>query len=83
LCQAQGYDTVGIIAEAVKNSVFDSDIRKGLYKISNYPGVTGNISINSERNAIKTIFIKEIVKLETGGYGPEFVTAIEPDDAVK
>lgn len=83
LCQAQGYDTVGIIAEAVKNSVFDSDIRKALYKISNYPGVTGNITINAERNALKTIFIKEIVKLETGGYGPEFVTAIEPDDAVK
>lgn len=79
LCNAQGYDTVGIIAVAVKNSVFDSDIRKALFEIKDYPGVTGNITINKDRNAVKTIFIKEIVKLPSGYYGPEFVEAIEPN----
>lgn len=79
LCEAQGFDTVGVIAVAVKNSVFDSDIRKALYEIKNYHGVTGDITIGKDRNAIKTVFIKEIVKLPTGYYGPEFVEAIESD----
>lgn len=78
VCEAQGYDTMGIVAEAVRNSIFDYDIRAALYNIRNYPGVTGKITIDSERNALKSLFIKEVVKKDDGFFGPRLIAVIDP-----
>ena len=78
VCEAQGYDTMSIVAEAVRNSIFDSDIRAALYNIKDYPCVTGRITIDSDRNAIKSLFIKEITKKADGFFGPRLIAVIDP-----
>ena len=78
VCEAQGYDTMGIVAKAIQNSVFEYDIRDALYNIKDYPGVTGKISIDSDRNAIKSLFIKEVVKKTDGFFGPRLIAVIDP-----
>ncbi|MHB9139083.1 MAG: ABC transporter substrate-binding protein [Victivallaceae bacterium] len=78
VCEAQGYDTMSIVAEAVRNSIFDYDIRAALYNIKDYPGVTGRITIDSNRNAIKSLFIKEVIKKADGFFGPRLIAVIDP-----
>ncbi len=78
VCEAQGYDTMGIVAQAIRNSVFEYDIRDALYNIKDYPGVTGKISIDSDRNAVKNLFIKEVVKKADGFFGPRLIAVIDP-----
>jgi branched-chain amino acid transport system substrate-binding protein len=77
---AQAYDTMNIVVKALKLAHSPNDIRSGLYKIGNYPGVTGKISINAQGDAVKTIFIKKIVKKKTGEFGFELIKIISPED---
>ncbi len=78
VCEAQGYDTMGIVAQAIQNSISERDIRDALYNTKDYPGVTGKISIDSNRNAIKSLFIKEVVKKTDGFFGPRLIAVIDP-----
>lgn len=49
LFNAWGYDAVGLFAEAIKNGKENSiSVQEALYKIKNYKGATGEISINSK-----------------------------------
>lgn len=51
---ALGYDAAGILVNAIKIAGPDPlKIRDALAKTKNYPGVTGKISIDSNRNAVK------------------------------
>ncbi len=79
VCEAQGYDTMGIVAQAIQNSVSEADIRAALYNIKDYSGVTGKISINADRNAVKSLFIKEVVKKTDGFFGPRLIAVIDPN----
>ena len=78
VCEAQGYDTMGIVAQAIQNSISERDIRDALYNTKDYPGVTGKVSIDSNRNAIKSLFIKEVVKKTDGFFGPRLIAVIDP-----
>ncbi|MDD5699208.1 MAG: ABC transporter substrate-binding protein [Victivallaceae bacterium] len=80
---AQGYDALRIAVEALKLSKSPTDIRSGLYQIKNYPGVTGNISINACGDAEKTIFIKKIIRKANGEFAFQLVKTISPQELKK
>ncbi|RME15752.1 MAG: ABC transporter substrate-binding protein [Bdellovibrio sp.] len=72
---AMGYDALKILAYAIKKagSTKNTDIRRELSRIKNFPAVTGPITIDENRNAIKPIFI---VKVD--GPTNRYVTTIQP-----
>jgi len=51
-------------------------LRDRLAKIENYPGVTGNITIDKDRNATKSAVVVVVT-----ADGPKFASKIEPDGA--
>jgi len=57
-----GYDATKVVADAVGRSadMKGSSIRDALAATKNYPGVTGSISMDSDRNAIKSAVVLEI-----------------------
>ncbi|MDD5727047.1 MAG: ABC transporter substrate-binding protein [Victivallales bacterium] len=75
---AQAYDALRLAVKALKLSNKPDDVRSGLYQIKDFPGVTGNISINAEGNAEKTVFIKKIVKQADGSFAFALVKSISP-----
>lgn len=59
---AMGYDSVLILADAMKRakSLQTPDILTALNATQNYPAVTGNITIDSKRNAIKSAVVLKV-----------------------
>jgi branched-chain amino acid transport system substrate-binding protein len=59
---ALGYDATRILAEAMKNakSLSGADLREAIAAIRDFPGVTGKITINDERNAVKPAMVLQI-----------------------
>lgn len=57
-----GYDAMMLMADAIKRagSTEGDKIKQELAKTNNFKGVTGNISINDQRNAIKPAVVLEI-----------------------
>jgi branched-chain amino acid transport system substrate-binding protein len=72
---ALGYDAARILSEAMKKAKEPTgpSIRDELAKISGFQGVTGKITIDEKRNAIKSAVV---VKVE--GKDNKFVTTITP-----
>ena len=52
-----GYDAARIMIAALQasKSLDHGDIRDAIAATSNYPGVSGNITINADRNAVKPL----------------------------
>ena len=71
-----GYDAMHMMADAIKRagSTDGAKIRDALAATKDFPGVSGNISIDADRNARKPIVI---VQIRDGKY--QFVEAIAPD----
>ena len=67
LC-ALGYDAAWILAEAMKRAggFEPAKIRDAVAKTKDYPGVTGTITLNAERNAVKPAVVLQV-------RGPKFV----------
>jgi branched-chain amino acid transport system substrate-binding protein len=72
---ALGYDAARILAEAIDraDSLEGADIAAELANTKDFDGVTGNITIDENRNAVKPAVI-----LEMKGGVPTYVTTIEP-----
>lgn len=72
---ALGYDAARILFEALgrAKSLSGADIAAELAKTKDFDGVTGKISIDAERNAVKPAVI-----LEMKGGEPNFVSSIAP-----
>ncbi|MSP18316.1 MAG: ABC transporter substrate-binding protein [Bdellovibrionales bacterium] len=73
---AQGYDAAMVAVDAIKRSTELSPkaIRDSLSQTKNFQGVTGMITINEERNAVKPAVVLKVV-------GPQkfsYVTTINP-----
>jgi branched-chain amino acid transport system substrate-binding protein len=60
---AMGYDATRVLADAMlrAKSLESKEIRDALASTSNFPGVTGNITINEKRNAVKPAVVLKIV----------------------
>jgi branched-chain amino acid transport system substrate-binding protein len=73
---ALGYDAARIVCEAIgrANSVKGADIAAELAKTKDFDGVTGKITIDADRNAVKPA-----VMLEMKNGTPTYVTTIAPE----
>lgn len=60
---ALGYDAMNILVDAMKRAgtAETAAVRDALAATQNFPGVSGNISIDAQRNAIKSAVVMEIV----------------------
>ena len=72
---ALGYDGARILGDAMKRakSSSGSDLRDAIAATRDFPGVTGNITINEQRNAVKPAVV-----LRIGGKAYHYVTTISP-----
>ena len=75
---ALGYDASRILFEAMKRakSLSGADLAAELANTKDFDGVTGKITIDKERNAVKPA-----VMLEMKGGESKFVTTIQPEAA--
>ena len=64
---ALAYDAMKVLADSIKRagSTDGTKLRDSIAQTKNYPGVTGTISINAERNAVKPATVFE---LQNGKY---------------
>jgi len=76
---ALGYDAVGLVADAIARAGNDNpeDIRNALAETKDFAGVTGKITMNPERNPIKSAVVLAIREAE-GGPAPKFYAEIAP-----
>jgi branched-chain amino acid transport system substrate-binding protein len=72
---ALGYDAAGVLADAMKRarSLSGPDLRDAIAQTKEFPGVTGTITIDAERNARKPADV-----LQVKGQGYKYVTTIQP-----
>jgi branched-chain amino acid transport system substrate-binding protein len=72
---ALGYDAAKILFDAMERAgtTDPTAVRDALAQTQNFPGVTGTITIDAQRNAVKPAVI---LKIENGEY--EYVETIEP-----
>jgi branched-chain amino acid transport system substrate-binding protein len=70
-----GYDAMGVLAAALKNSASlnGPDIRNAIAATKNYPGVTGAISLDAQRNAVKAAVVLKISDAKAS-----YVTSVTP-----
>jgi branched-chain amino acid transport system substrate-binding protein len=74
---AQAYDAAGMLVDAMKRAkdLTGPSIRDALAATKGYPGVTGNITLDENRNPLKPAVVLKVGK--GGKY--EFVTKIYPE----
>jgi branched-chain amino acid transport system substrate-binding protein len=72
---AVGYDAARVMVDAIKRagSTDRAKIRDAIAATKNFPGVTGNITLDQNRNAIKPIVVLQI---KNGQYN--YVQTIQP-----
>jgi branched-chain amino acid transport system substrate-binding protein len=70
-----GYDSAGVLVAALKGakSLDPTDIRDAIAATKNYTGVTGSISLDADRNAVKPAVV-----LKISGGKSSFVTTVNP-----
>jgi len=72
---ALGYDAARILADAIKRagSTDGEKVRDALKTVKDFPGVTGKITINGDRNAVKPAVV---LKIEKGKF--HYVETVNP-----
>lgn len=72
---AMGYDAAMVLADSLKRSksLNSNDIRGAIAMTQNFPGVTGKISIDPNRNAVKSAVV---LKVENGYF--KYQTTVNP-----
>jgi branched-chain amino acid transport system substrate-binding protein len=81
-----GYDAVYLLADAFKKakSLGGKDVRDVLAQAKDFPGVTGAITMDKNRNASKAAVIVQMTKNDKGEVLPKYVASVAPDkDAAK
>jgi branched-chain amino acid transport system substrate-binding protein len=70
-----GYDAMMILGQAINTagSTDGAKVRDALANVKNYPGVTGNITIDEKRNATKSAVV-----LRVHGKQNDYVTTVAP-----
>lgn len=70
-----GYDAAGVLVAALKTakSLDSADIRDAIAATKNYNGVTGSISLDADRNAVKPAVV-----LKISGGKASYVTTVNP-----
>ena len=76
-----GYDAVYLLADAFKKakSLGGKDVRDVLAQAKDFPGVTGAITMDKNRNASKAAVIVQMTKNDKGEVLPKYVASVSPD----
>jgi len=76
-----GYDAVYLLADAMKRakSLAGPDLRDAIAATKDFPGVTGSITIDKNRNASKALVIVEMYKNAQGDVVPKYKDGVAPD----
>lgn len=79
---ALGYDAANLLFDAMKRakSYSGSDLSAAINSTKNFAGVTGQITMDAERNAQKSAVIVEMKKDEKGDIRPAYAATISPGD---
>jgi branched-chain amino acid transport system substrate-binding protein len=77
---ALAYDAMKILADAIKRAGTTENVklRDAIAQTTNFPGVTGTISLNAERDAVKPAVV---LKLEPTGRKFIYTETIQPEGA--
>jgi len=81
-----GYDATYLLADALKKAktIGGKDVRDVLAAAKDFPGVTGAITMDKNRNASKSAVIVQMAKNDKGDVTPKYVASVAPDkDAAK
>ena len=72
---ALAYDSAYMMAEAIKNvkEITSDNIRNELAKIKDFHGVTGKMSMNENRDAVKSAVVVQVQ-----GEDSKFITEVSP-----
>jgi branched-chain amino acid transport system substrate-binding protein len=75
---ALGYDAANLLFDAMKRakSLDGKDLRDAIAATKDFPGVTGSITINDKRDAVKSAVV---VKMTGNPLGPKFQATITPE----
>jgi branched-chain amino acid transport system substrate-binding protein len=75
-----GYDAAMLLVDAMKRakSTSNKDLRDAIAATKDFPGVTGSITIDKNRNATKSLVIVKLVEKE-GQVVPQYVAGVAPD----
>lgn len=58
---ALGYDVANILVQALENSDYQIDkVKTELYRIKDFPGLTGNMTFDSKGDVLKDVMIKQV-----------------------
>jgi len=80
LFAAHGYDAMHILALAIEKGGFTADgIRNSLYRIQNYPGVSGLTSFDSNGDVIKPVKLKTVRNGKFMDYDEPSVSPFAPE----
>lgn len=76
-----GYDAVYLLADAFKKAktLGGKDVRDVLAQAKDFPGVTGAITMDKNRNASKAAVIVQMTKNDKGEVLPKYVASVSPD----
>ena len=76
-----GYDAMNILFASMKKakSLSGQDVRDAIATTAGFPGVTGVITLDKNRNATKSAVMVKLVKNDKGEIVPSFVTQIAPE----
>lgn len=72
---AMGYDAAKVLVDALNraSALTTTELRNALASTSDYPGVTGKITINDKRNAVKSAVVVQVQ-----GTHNKYITTINP-----
>jgi len=82
---ALGYDAALVMADAMKRCLASTgglkgkDLAKAIADTKNFKGVTGIITIDKNRDAVKSAVVVEMKKNAQGTYAPVYRATIEPE----
>jgi branched-chain amino acid transport system substrate-binding protein len=80
-----GYDAANLLFDAMKRAkgMTGKDIRDALAASKDFPGVTGVIAMDKDRNATKALVIVQLKKDASGAVTPSYLASVQPGEFSK
>lgn len=74
---ALGYDSAGMVLEALKSGTTAEAVRNGLAGLKDYEAITGKITVNEDGDAVKSAVVLKIVR-DGDAFKTAYVSTVEP-----
>lgn len=81
IASAHGYDAARMILHCIADQGITSEqVKKCLYSLRNFPGVTGNISIDSHGDAVKSLLVKSLIRPDSAAVLQTYTPTVQNND---